>query len=169
MTRARSRLSINGSKYSDEVKREAIGAFVIMGNLRMVSEHLGIPAKTVQDWSRRGWWLEETARIQEQKSQELDMSLSISMEMARKSVDERFEVGDPYITKDGKVAYKPVSCRDSVVAFGVLYDKLALTRNKPTKIIANQDLTKLQATFEALVTQREAFNDTVVSEQGIEP
>lgn len=162
-------LSKMGSQYSDEQKRQTLGAFVILGNVQKVAAHVGIPARTIYDWTHSEWWSKEIATIREERSGELDAQLSNSIEKARESVDSRLDIGDAYINKDGEVGYKPVSCRDSATVLGILYDKRALMRNMPTKIVGSQDLTQLQATFEALVTQREAFNDTVVSEQGIEP
>ncbi len=145
------RLTPSGSKYSDEQRREAIGAFIVIGNYKKAAAHIGIPERTVNEWSKREWWIKEIAKVRAEKSDELDAQVSNSIELARKSIDERLTVGDPYITKDGKIAFKPVSCRDSTVTFGILYDKRALMRNMPTKIVANQDLTKLMHTFEALV------------------
>ena len=97
-----------------------------------------------------------------EKSAELDMQLTNSIDTARKSIDERLTIGDPYIKKDGEIGFKPVSCRDSTVTFGILYDKLQLTRNMPTKIVANQDLNKLIHTFEALVRPHEIVDGEVV-------
>jgi hypothetical protein len=157
-------LAENGSYYTDDRRREALGAFVVLGNIQKVAAHVGIPARTIYDWSKKEWWLKELATVREEKSQELDMQLSISIEKARESVDSRLDVGDPYINKDGQIDFKPVSCRDSATVLGILYDKRALMRNMPTKIVANQDLSKLQATFEELVTKRAAFNTTIVSD-----
>jgi len=145
-----------GSHYTDEIKREAIGAFVILGNMVKVGELIGVPKRTVQQWSSTEWWSKELSRIRVQ--------LSNSIEKARKSVDARLDVGDAYLRKDGEIGYKPVSCRDSATVLGILYDKRALMRNMPTKIVANQDLSKLQQTFEDMVSKRAEFNETIVSE-----
>lgn len=148
-----SRLTTQGSKYSDDKRWQAMGMFVVFGNYSKVARQMGLPVNTVIEWGKTEWWLREIVKVREEKSAELDMQLTNSIDTARKSIDERLTIGDPYITKDGGIAFKPVSCRDSTVTFGILYDKLQLTRNMPTKIVATQDLSKLIHTFEALVTK----------------
>lgn len=154
----------NGSKYTDVKRREAIGAFLILGNMVKVAALLDMPARTLRNWSETEWWSSELTRVRLEKSQELDIQLSNSIEKARESVDARLDVGDAYIKKDGEIGYKPVSCRDSATVLGILYDKRALMRNMPTKIVNNQNLNELQKTFEDLVTKRVEFNDSIVSE-----
>jgi len=152
-----------GSKYTDEIRRQAIGVFFVTGNYKATAKQLGIPHKTVHEWRKKEWWIKELAYLRTEKSEELDAQTYNSMMKAQKSIDDRLDNGDPYIiVKTGQIAYKPVSCRDSVVAFGILYDKLALMRNMPTSIVAKQDLTKLQHTFEALVRPSEIVEGELI-------
>jgi len=150
-------VTAQGSKYTDAQRRQAIGAFVVLGNFKAAGRHTGIPNRTILDWSKRDWWLKEIAIVRAEKSEELDAQVSNSISKALKSVDNRLEQGDAYILKDGGIGYKPVSARDSATVFGIMYDKRALMRNMPTSITQSTDsakLLKLQESFEALANKK---------------
>jgi len=147
-------LASQGSKYSDEDRRRAMGAFLVFGNYTRTAAHVGISHRTIGDWAKTEWWMTEIAKVRLEKADELDQQLSNSISKARKSVDDRLDTGDAYIKKDGEIGYKPVSCRDSATVFGIMYDKLALMRNMPTKITVNLNLDALQDKFEALAMRK---------------
>ncbi len=158
------RLTPSGSKHTDDKRWQAMGMFVVFGNYSQVARQLGLPIRTVIDWGKTEWWNKEIIKVRDEKSAELDMQLTNSINKARESIDGRLSTGDPYIKKDGEIGFKPVSCRDSATTFGILYDKLQLTRNMPTKIVVNQDLSKLQERFESMVNKRAEFEGTIVGE-----
>ncbi len=96
-------------------------------------------------------------RIRHEKQDELDAQITGSIDKALKSVNDRLELGDEYIKKDGETGYKAVSCRDSATVLGILYDKRSLIRNMPTSITSNTDsakLLKLQEQFEQLAHEK---------------
>jgi len=143
-----------GSKYTDDIRRAGIGIYVVTGTCTATAKQLNIPDRTVQDWSKKEWWLNTIAVVRAEKQDELDAQITGYIEKAFKSVDDRLTNGDPYInSKTGEIGLKPVSCRDSAMVGGIMYDKRALIRNMPTSISASTDshkLLKLQAKFEEL-------------------
>jgi len=161
-------LASRGSKYTDVQRRHAIGVFMVLGNFQATSKQTGIPRVTLQDWSKREWWLNLISVVRQEKADELDAQISNSIQSALDSVDRRLEQGDAYIAKTGEVAFKPVSARDSATVLGIMFDKRALMRNMPTTITQSTDsakLLKLQEKFEALANNRmKDINDSVVSE-----
>jgi hypothetical protein len=150
-------LASQGSKYTDKQRRQAIGAFVILGNYQATANEVNIPYTTVFGWGQKEWWLNALEEVRREKADELDVQVSNSITKALKSVDERLEHGDAYVLKDGGTAYKPVSARDSATVFGIMYDKRALMRNMPTSITQSTDsakLLKLQEKFEELASSK---------------
>ncbi len=161
-------LAGQGSKYTDEIRRQAIGVFIVTGNYKATARQLNIPYTTVFDWGKREWWLKAVEQVRTEKADELDAQVSNSITKALKSVDDRLEHGDAYVLKDGDIAYKPVSARDSATVFGIMYDKRALMRNMPTSITQSTDsakLLKLQEKFEELASKQiKEIEDSVVAE-----
>ncbi len=154
---AKTALANQGSKYSDVKRRQAIGVYVVTGSYTQTGKQLNIPERTINQWGKTDWWLSEIARVREEKQDELDAQITGYIEKAFKNVDDRLEHGDPYIKKDGDIGLKPVSCRDSAMVGGILFDKRALIRNMPTNITSNTDsakLLKLQEQFEQLAHEK---------------
>ena len=52
-----------GSKYNDEIRREAVLKYAECGSLAEVSEAIGVPRKTLSDWKRSDWWDQITAEL----------------------------------------------------------------------------------------------------------
>jgi len=156
------------SKYDDSQRRHALGVFIVLGNFQATSKQTGVPRATLQDWSKREWWLNLISAVRQEKADELDAQISNSIQKALDSVDGRLEQGDAYITKSGEVAYKPVSARDSATVLGIMFDKRALMRNMPTTITQSTDsakLLKLQEKFEALANKQiKEIDGSIVSE-----
>jgi len=137
-------LAKQGSKYSDEQRRAAIGLFVVMGNYKQVAKKLNIPHTTVCQWSKCEWWLNLITQVRIEKSGELDAQVTNSIHRAIKCVDDRLDKGDAYLnTKTGELAYKPVSARDSATVLGILYDKRQIMRLLPTNITQTGNDAKL--------------------------
>jgi len=162
-------LANQGSKYSDVDRRNAIGVFIVHGNYQATSNVTGIPRVTIQDWSKKEWWLNALSEVRREKQDELDAQVTNSINKAIKSVDDRLEQGDAYIhTKTGDIAYKPVSCRDSATVLGILYDKRQIMRLLPTTITQtgnDSKLLKLQEKFEQLVSSKtKEIEGSIVSE-----
>lgn len=161
-------LASQGSKYTDDIRLQAIGAYVVTGSQTATAKETNIPRTTISQWSKQEWWLRELVKVRHEKQDELDAQLTGYIEKAFKSVGSRLDKGDAYIKKDGKIGYKPVSCRDSATVGGIMYDKRALLRNMPTTITANtgsDKLLKLQAKFEELVNHKtKEIEATIVAE-----
>ncbi len=150
-------LASQGSKYTDIDRRQAVGMFVILGNFQATSNQTGIPRVTIQDWSKKEWWLNAVSEVRREKADELDALVTNGIHKAIDSVTGRLDEGDAYVLKDGGIAYKPVSARDSATVLGILYDKRQIMRLLPTNITQTTDsakLLKLQEKFEELASKK---------------
>ena len=152
---AKTALASHGSKYTDVTRRKAIGVYVVTGNFTATGKQLNIPERTINDWAKQDWWLKEITRVREEKQDELDAQITGYIEKAFKNVDNRLDHGDAYIKKDGEIGFKPVSCRDSAMVGGIMFDKRALIRNMPNNITASTDSSKLLKLQEQLDTLSE--------------
>jgi hypothetical protein len=122
-----------GSHYTDEQRREAVGHYVLLGNWQAVSEVTHIPRRTLTDWSHQPWFATLFAEVRAEKGAELDGAFSRIIDKATKELLDRLNNGDAVLI-DGEVRRKPVSARDLALISGIAYDKRALARNQPTEI-----------------------------------
>lgn len=123
-------------------KTEAAKKYMLLGNMRLVSELTGISYNTLCDWRKQDWWttlIDEIKAAQKAKrgnkmSQVIDESLEI--------IHDRIINGDFILNnKTGEIQRKPVSLRD-------------------VGNLANQLLTR-QAQLEELSAKMEHSKETV--------
>jgi hypothetical protein len=122
-----------GSHYTDEQRREAVGHYVVLGNWQAVSEVTGIPHRTCTSWAHAPWFATLYAEVRAEKGAELDGAFTRIIHKATDELLDRLENGDAVLI-DGEVKRKPVSARDLALISGITYDKRALARNEPTSI-----------------------------------
>jgi hypothetical protein len=144
-----------GSQYSQEIKLQAAGNYLITGNFQTVADQLNIPRRTLTDWSKSEWWQEAITAIRLEKGDELDVLLTNAVFKGVNNAVERLDKGDflKYDDDNQEVIYKPVSAKDSATTAAILFDKRQILRNQPTSIsnnIGNDQLLDLKAQFEQL-------------------
>lgn len=151
-----------GSQYSDIQKREAIGVYLVHGNIQKVSKIVNIPDRTLYDWSKKEWWLELVAEMREENKEELDAMFSKGITDAVGKLSDRINYGDAYVTKDGDVALKPMTGRDLATVTGIIFDKRQLLRNQATSIKAESTDSRLNSLAEK-VRELQAGSNKVIS------
>jgi len=154
-----------GSQYTDEDRYKVCLLMAIKGNATRVSEEVGIPARTISDWTHTEWWVDMSARVREQKDKELDSRWSEIIELATSKVTERLKKGDyAKHDRDGTVLFKPVSAKDAQMVAAIGYDKRALQRGDPTsrteKVSVEKRLDSLTERF-TKVSEKAQTNDTI--------
>ena len=122
-----------GSQYSDEQRINAVGHYLVLGNLRRVQDATGIPNQTLSDWSKSEWWHRAVGQIRAERNDELDNRLSAAVDKALDGIMDRLEHGDAQVI-DGEIRRVPVKARDLAVVTGVTFDKRQLLRSMPTSI-----------------------------------
>lgn len=131
-----------GSQYTREQIAEAAAHYVVMGNAARVAEQVGIPVRTVVDWTNEDWWEPLSASIRRDKADELDCALTGLIHSAVAAAQDRITNGElkPMRKKDEngneiiELARVPVSARDAMLAGAIAYDKRQIGRNLPTSI-----------------------------------
>jgi hypothetical protein len=133
--------------------------------MQRVSDVMNIPKRTLHDWKLTDWWIEQSAQVRAQKSDELDSNFTRLIDTAFEQAGDRLVNGDTRLFKDQLIRV-PMSGRDCVIAGATLYDKQRLHRNQPTSITDKRDsLASMAKKFEELADRYIARDKTIVSEQ----
>src|SRR5690349_9524511 len=120
--------------YTLEDKMKAATAYMLEGTLRGAGRVTGIPWETIKDWKKEPYWNDLIVQVIEEHADEYKASNHKIIQLAQEVALERLRNGDPYTDKGGNVRFKPVSLRESVLAFAVAVDKQRILLNQPTSI-----------------------------------
>lgn len=143
----------NISVYSWEKKMEAVSRYMLLGNMRVVSEQLNVPYSVLADWKRSDWWPEMVDSLKRQKKSKTNEHLTKIIETSLDIVQDRLENGDFFVNqKTGKVDRKPVSIRDaSQITTNLLQRQIQLEelveRSQKTEDTVQDVLTKIALEF----------------------
>ena len=132
-------LTKQGSKYSDEDRRQVVIEYFITGSMTKVAKSTGIPRRTLNDWKNTDWWDEVVALVRHEKNQELDANLTKLIDSAFEQAQDRVENGDFRLTKDNELIRVPMGGQALVTSGAIVYDKRQLHRNQPTSISSKSD------------------------------
>jgi len=122
-----------GSKYSDEIKDQAVIEYCITGNVEKVCKSIGVPKRTVYEWITKQWFIDKLANLRTEKDQELDALYTETIQLAKEKALERLRDGDyAKHDADGNVLYKPVSAKDCTMVAAIDWDKRTLQRGGVT-------------------------------------
>jgi len=92
-------LTKQGSKYSDEDRRQVVAEYLITGNMKKVAKSTGIPHRTLNDWKKADWWDDVVATVRAEKAEELDANFTENCDIGVAKNGE--------LTKRRQVAHKP--------------------------------------------------------------
>jgi hypothetical protein len=100
--------------YSWEKKMDVVSLYMLLGNLRVVSEKMDVPYNTLTEWKRSDWWPEIVSQVQRQRKNKTTESLTQLVESGIDILKDRLEHGDYVLNnKTGEVIRKPVSAKDA--------------------------------------------------------
>jgi len=135
-------LPATSEKYPWEKKMEVVSRYMLLGNMRLISEQTQIPYETLISWKGQSWWPELVDTLKRQKKNKTNESLTEIIEQSVEVMKDRLENGDFVLNnKTGEVIRKPVGIREATT-------------------IANQLLAR-QAQLEELQAKLERSSDTV--------
>ncbi len=115
-----------GSKYTDDQRKQAAMQYAVDGLLSKIEQEQGIPQQTLSDWKQTEWWVEIVSEVRLQKEGELDAKLT-------KLIDNSYDHALDEL-ENGNVTYS-----QALVGGSIAFDKQRILRNQPTSITANQD------------------------------
>lgn len=120
--------SISPSAISWEKRLDVVSRFLLLGNLRVVSEQTGVSYDTLCDWKRSDWWPDVVEQIKRQKKSKTNETLTKIIEQSLDVMQDRLENGDFVLNnKTGEIVRKPVGVKDvTAITTGLLQRQLQL-------------------------------------------
>ena len=123
-----------GSKYSDEDRRQVVIQYFITGSMTKVAKSTGIPETTLSDWKQSEWWDGLVGEVRTEKGEELDANLTKLIDSSFEQAQDRVDNGDFRVGKDGELIRVPMGGKELVISGATVYDKQRLHRNQATSI-----------------------------------
>ena len=123
------------SKYTADQKVSAATTYVLTGSLKKAATNSGVPHQIVRDWSSKSnWWSDAIAKVRKEKQDELDASMTTTIQLAMNEAVDRIKDGDFVKEKDGSLSRIPMKGKELAVAMAVMFDKRSLIRGDATSI-----------------------------------
>lgn len=131
-------------RYTDSQKIEAVKCFLALGgNMKMVSNSLGIPYYTLVEWKASNWWKQLTGDLKKEEKLELSSRLTRIVGKAMEQLEDRMNNGDYVLNqKTGDLVRKPVQAKELAsisTAFLDRKDILDKQTEEKQDIMTNED------------------------------
>jgi hypothetical protein len=121
--------------YPLAAKVDAVTCWTVIGNIRTVSEVLGINYETLKAWKSEVWWDDLAKAIRQEKQEELDGTMTGIIDKSLKILQDRLDNGDVIINaKTGRIIRADANIATTVNVLKNVFDKRQLIRNEPTSI-----------------------------------
>ena len=148
-----------GSRYTDEQRREAAIQYAIKGNLRHISKAMDIPRTTLRDWRKQEWFDTILAEVRHENA---DKHIALYSELTEKALTKASKAVDKLKINE----LSPNDIKALVVTGATSTDKARLLMNQPTSISGKAEgMSELMAKFEKIERDHQNIKNSVVSEQ----
>jgi hypothetical protein len=113
-TGRRRKVASFNDRWSDSQKLECVKTYLILGNLTLTANSLGIPHNTVKSWKKCEWWKTIEQELMVQEDLQLGDRLKKIVNRSYDVIEDRMANGDfVYDQKTGEMRRKPVAMRDA--------------------------------------------------------
>ena len=134
-------------------KTEAAKKYMLLGNMRIVSELTGISYNTLCDWRKQDWWSTLIDEIKAAQKAKRNTKMNEVIDESMEIIHDRIVNGDFILNnKTGEIQRKPVTLRD----IGNLTNQL-LTRQAQLEEITNRMENNKETVQETLKTLAKEF------------
>lgn len=134
-----------GRAWPWEKRIEVVSKWLVLQNMRVVSEQTGVHYEVIKDWKNSDWWDDLVEQIKKTKELELDNKLSKIIDRSLAVVADRLENGDLILNnKTGELVRKPVSMKDSAKVASDLLAKQILIKEKSETVQIKKESVKEQ-------------------------
>ena len=134
---------MQGSRYTDEQRRQAVVAYQVWGSFSKIEQELGIPETTVGLWRRSEWWDQLAAEVCAEASNVITASVTRIAKSALEELEDRVKNGDAVLvkvhTEEGiqtEQVRVPMKGKDLAITAAIMIDKRQLMLSRPTSISA---------------------------------
>lgn len=155
--------------YDEKFKLHAVQQYLLLGNLSLVADILGVAYKTMKVWKSEPWWKEVEQEIKASRRLITDSKLSSIVDRALEITADRLEHGDfIYDQKSQQLVRKPVGIKDAVTTVNNLLQRQHIlekeasneVNSEATKTISEQ-LTQLAGEFAKFNNRGKAAATTI--------
>jgi len=129
-------MSVPGSHYTDEQRRQAVIGYQVYGSLTHLERQYGIPQQTLSDWKQSEWWDQLSSEVRSEVRDQITATYTRLLQQSQQVIEERLTNGDAVLTKTGAVIRMPVKMRDAAITMAICFDKRQILMNQPTSISA---------------------------------
>lgn len=119
-----------GSKYTDDIRKQAAISYAIQGNAAAVGRELGISETTLSDWRKQEWFVAITEEVRSQNADRITAQ-------AQKIIDSATDITLEKLPD--------ASAKDAATIGAIWYDKLRLSLSLPTSISSNNTSGQINA------------------------
>lgn len=140
-----------------EKRMDVVATYMLIGNLRVVSEKHDINYQTLLEWRKQDWWPEMVAQLRRQKKVKQAESITTLVENSLETIQDRLLNGDVIFNqKTGKVERKPVSAKDALAIANNLIQRQLQLEEIAEKSQVNVDT--MQETLALLAKEFQKWN-----------
>jgi hypothetical protein len=152
------------SRYTDLERRQIGLVYMMKGSAKATAEACKadfptLAHTTILAWTKKEWWHEQQAALEEEYERKIRGSLNSIIELAANEVQDRVKNGDAVLNqKTGEVVRVPMKGKELMVVLGVGFDKRRLSLNMPTAITSNsgsKHLEELAKVFDKIAKESE--------------
>ena len=137
-----------GSKYTDDVRREAAVQYAITGSLSAITKAMDIPQQTLSSWKKTDWWEGLVSEVRSAKADEHIANYT-------RLVDEGQRIALEKLPE--------ASARDAMIISATATDKARLLLNQPTTISGKSaGLEDLANRFRAIERDHNNINHSII-------
>ncbi len=105
--------ALSVSQYTWAEKTDAAKRWIVLGNMRLVSEVTGIPYNTLHDWRKQDWWSDLITEVKNGQKAQRNTKMNTVIEDSIEVIHDRILNGDVILNnKTGELQRKPVNLRD---------------------------------------------------------
>jgi hypothetical protein len=108
------KMELSPNSHSWDKRLEVVSRFMLLGNMRLVSEQTKVAYETLMEWKKSDWWPELVDQIKRTTKSKRNNSITAIIEQSIDTVHDRLANGDfVFDQKSGQIIRKPVSARDA--------------------------------------------------------
>jgi len=140
-------------------RMDAVARYMLLGNMRVVSEQVGVTYNTLVEWKRSSWWPEMVETIRRQKKGKTNQSITKIIEQSLDVIEDRLENGDFIMNnKTGEIVRKPVGVREATTIAHQLLQRQTAIEELENKMSRSEDT--VQETLTLLAKEFQKWNKT---------
>lgn len=138
-------------------RMEVVGRYMLLGNLRLVSEQTGVSYPTLAEWKKSEWWPEVVEQIRRERKGKQNENITKLIEQSLDVMADRLENGDFVLNnKTGEVIRKPVGVKEATTIAHQLLQRQTAIEELEAKLSRSEDT--VQETLGLLAKEFQKWN-----------